>query len=46
MGLAVVESVVNAKERDEGEGAGSSCVEAVISNREGQRENAVWPCLD
>jgi hypothetical protein len=41
MGLEVVEYVVNVKERD----MVKSCVEAVISNREGQRENAVWPCL-
>jgi hypothetical protein len=41
MELEVVEYVVNVKERD----MVKSCVEAVISNREGQRENAVWPCL-
>jgi hypothetical protein len=40
--LEVVEYVVNVEERDANV---KSCVEAVISNREGQRENAVWPCL-
>jgi pyruvate-formate lyase len=42
MELEVVEYVVNVEERDANV---KSCVEAVISNREGQRENAVWPCL-
>lgn len=43
MGSVVVESVVNVKERD---GMQKSCVEAVISDQEGERGNAVWPCLD